>query len=399
MTEVLLALNVGSSSIKFALYARERLAPLCRGHVEGIGTPVQSATWSGALAMKLEGVRPTPGADHRQAIVWLLRALRERLPEATLVAVGHRVVHGGAVFAKPVPIDASVIEQLEQFVPLAPNHQPHSLAAIRAVATAWPQLPQIACFDTAFHRTQPRLAQLFALPRALTDQGILRYGFHGLSYAYLADELPRYAGARADGRVVIAHLGHGASLCALHARQSIATTMGFSAVDGLMMGTRSGAIDPGVLLYLLQARQYDAARLADLLYNRCGLLGVSGLSDDLRTLEASSDAHAAEAIDLFAYRAARELGSMAAALGGLDVLVFTAGIGERSAAMRARICAYARWLGVDLDAKANAEQRNKISSAASPVDVFVIPTDEEIVIARATHALLSHATADTTASA
>lgn len=388
MTEALLVLNVGSSSIKLALYAREHLALLCRGHVEALGATTQSAAWSGALGTKLEGTLPGPGADHYAAVKWLLQTLRERLPEVDIIAAGHRVVHGGTAFADPVRIDASVIAQLEQFVPLAPNHQPHGLAAIRAVAAAWPQLPQVACFDTAFHRNQPRLAQLFALPRELTDQGILRYGFHGLSFAYIAQELPRYAAARADGRVIIAHLGHGASLCALHGRQSIATTMGFSTVDGLMMGTRCGALDPGVLLHLLQTQQYDAARLADLLYNRSGLLGVSGLSDDLRVLEASGSARAREAIELFAYRISRELGSMAAALGGLDVLVLTAGIGERSASMRARICNDASWLGVELDVEANALHRTRISRDMSRVDVYVIPTDEEIVIARATQALL-----------
>jgi len=389
MTEALLVLNAGSSSIKFALYACVQLLPLCRGHIDALGTAEQSATWSGALAAKFEGARPPPAANHNDAVVWLLQALRERLPDLEIVAAGHRVVHGGARFADPVPIDACVIAQLQEFVPLAPNHQPHSLAAIRAVTAAWPRLPQIACFDTAFHQTQPRLAQLFALPSELSDQGILRYGFHGLSYAYIADELPRHAGVRADARVVVAHLGHGASLCALRDRCSVATTMGFSALDGLMMGTRSGALDPGVLLYLLQTQQYDAAQLTDLLYNRCGLLGVSGISDDLRALEGSTDARAREAIELFAYRTARELGSMAAALGGLDVLVFTAGIGERSAMMRSLICAQARWLGVELDVQANAQQQTKISSAMSTADVFVIPTDEEIVIARATQRLLA----------
>ena len=388
MTQALLVLNVGSSSIKFALYAGDDLAQLCRGHIDALGSSAQNTAWTGTLAARLDGARPDSAVDHHGAIDWLLQTLRARLPEIELIGAGHRVVHGGMAFADPVRINASVIAELEQLAPLAPNHQPHNLAAIRAVANAWPHLPQVACFDTAFHRQQPRLAQLFALPRALTDQGVLRYGFHGLSYAYLADELPRFAGARADGRVVIAHLGHGASLCALQNRRSIATTMGFSALDGLMMGTRCGALDPGVLLYLLQNGRYDAAQLEDLLYNRSGLLGVSDLSDDLRVLEASTNPQAREAIELFAYRAAREIGSLAAALGGLDVLVFTAGIGERAATMRARICERARWLGVELNAEANIEHRSKISSAASRVDVFVIPTDEEIVIARAAQALL-----------
>jgi len=394
MMRALLVLNVGSSSIKFALYAGDDLAQLCRGHIEALGSSAQKTAWSGILAARLDDAQPGSAVDHHGAIDWLLQTLRKHLPEVELIGAGHRVVHGGMKFAAPVRIDASVIAELEKLVPLAPTHQPQSLAAIRAIADAWPQLPQIACFDTAFHRQQPRLAQLFALPQALTDQGVIRYGFHGLSYAYLADELPRFAGTRANGRVVIAHLGHGASLCALQNRQSIATTMGFSALDGLMMGTRCGALDPGVLLYLLQSGKYDASQLADLLYNRSGLLGVSGLSDDLRVLESSADPRAREAIELFAYRAARELGSMAAALDGLDVLVFTAGIGERSAAMRARICERARWLGVELDPQANAEHRNKISSAASSVEVFAIATDEEIVIARAVQALFGNSRHD-----
>jgi acetate kinase len=388
MMQALLILNVGSSSIKFALYAADDLALLCRGNIDALGSAAQNTTWSGLLAARLDDASPASAVDHHGAIDWLLQTLRERLPELELSGAGHRVVHGGMAFADPVLIIASVIAGLEQLAPLAPNHQPHNLAAIQAVADVWPQLPQVACFDTAFHRQQPRLAQLFALPRELTDQGVLRYGFHGLSYAYLAGELPRFAGARADDRVVIAHLGHGASLCALQNRQSVATTMGFSALDGLMMGTRCGALDPGVLLYLLQSGRYDAEQLADLLYNDSGLLGVSGLSDDLRALETSTDPRAREAIELFAYRAARELGSMAAAIGGLDVLVFSAGIGERSATMRAQICERARWLGVELDSNANMQHRSKISSAASSVDVFVIPTDEEIVIARATRELL-----------
>jgi acetate kinase len=248
-------------------------------------------------------------------------------------------------------------------------------------------MPQVACFDTAFHRSQPRHAQLFALPRSLAADGVLRYGFHGLSYEYIAGALPEHAGARADGGVVIAHLGQGASLCALRNRQSVATTMGFTALDGLMMGRRSGAIDPGVLLYLLEQKKMAPAELADLLYNRSGLLGVSGLSDDVRVLEASGHQHAEEALDLFAYRAAREIGSLAAALGGIDVIVFTAGIGEHSASMRRRICEYSRWLGLALDERANAAHGPRISAPGSNVEAYVIPTDEELVIARAVRAL------------
>jgi acetate kinase len=286
-----------------------------------------------------------------------------------------------------VVIDAGVEQRIERLAPLAPSHQPHNLAAIRAIAARAPAIAQVACFDTAFHRSQPRLARLLAVPRALSDAGIERYGFHGLSYQYLAGALPQYT-QRADGRVIIAHLGHGASLCALRDRRSVATTMGFSTLDGLMMGTRCGALDPGVLLHLLHSGRYDAAGLDDLLYRRCGLLGVSGISDDVRVLEASADPRAREALDLFAYRAAGEIGALAAAIGGVDVLVFSGGIGENSVAMRAAIAARAAWLGVALDADANAAARSRISTAASAVEVLAIPTDEEIVIARATQELL-----------
>ena len=326
-------------------------------------------------------------AKHAALIRWLLQTLRSQLPTTTIVAAGHRVVHGGAKFAGPVLIDDEVMQDIERLAPLAPNHQPHAIAAIQAIAANWAGLPQVACFDTAFHRQQPRLAQLFALPRELSDAGVLRYGFHGLSYEYLLGELAKIAGPRADGRVILAHLGHGASLCALHRRRSVATTMGFTALDGLMMGTRCGELDPGVVLHLQQAQGFDNEKVADLLYNRSGLLGVSGISDDLRVLETSDDPHAREAIELFAYRAAREIGSLAAALGGLETLVFSGGIGERSAQMRKRICEHVRWLGANIDDAANTSHQTQISDGKSTLDVFVIPTDEEIVIARATQAL------------
>jgi acetate kinase len=380
MTEAALVLNVGSSSVKFALYAMPALDLLCRGGIDAIGTGRAKFAAAGPRAADLEGASPL-GRDHASVAAELLRALAERLPDLALVAAGHRVVHGGTEFSDPVRIDARVLEALERFVPLAPSHQPQNLAAIRAVARAAPGLPQVACFDTAFHRTQPAHAQHFALPRAMTAEGIVRYGFHGLSYEYLADVLPAHAGERANGRVVIAHLGHGASLCALRGRRSVATTMGFTALDGLVMGTRSGALDPGVVLYLLQQKGMTAEAVSDLLYNRSGLLGVSGLSDDLRVLEADGSAAAEAAMDLFAYRAAREIGSLAAAIEGLDVLVFSAGIGERSPSMRARICAYSAWLGVAIDAQANAANRIRIGASGAAVDVFVIPTDEEFPIA------------------
>lgn len=387
MTDAAIVLNVGSSSVKFALYAMPALDVLCRGGIEAIGTSRATFSVEGPRAHDLEGASPLAD-DHAGVVAELLRVVAERLADVVLVGAGHRVVHGGTAFGDPVRIDARVLEALERFVPLAPSHQPQNLAAIRAVARASPDLPQIACFDTAFHRTQPAHAAEFALPRALTGEGIVRYGFHGLSYEYLAGVLPDFAGERANGRVVIAHLGHGASLCALRERRSVATTMGFTALDGLVMGTRSGALDPGVVLYLMQHKRMTAEAVSDLLYKQSGLLGVSGISDDLRVLEADGGAAAEAAMDLFAYRAARELGSLAAALGGLDVLVFSAGIGERSPSMRARIAAYSAWLGIALDAGANAAGRPRIGAEGAPIDVFVIPTDEALPIARALQRLL-----------
>lgn len=387
MTSAVLILNAGSSSIKFALYETERLEVLCRGAIDGIGsTPRFTPKGTTAVRLTEAPALPQP-ATHDNLTAWLLDMLRTRLPDVTITAAGHRVVHGGARFNDPVRVDDAVMAELDQLVSLAPLHEPHNLATIRAVTKAWGQLPQAACFDTQFHRTQPRLAQMFALPRELTDEGVLRYGFHGLSYEYIASVLPEHAGPRADGRVIVAHLGNGASMCAMRNRRSVASTMGFTALDGLMMGTRSGALDPGVVLHLLQQKGMTPNEVANLLYNKSGLLGVSGISADVRDLEDSNDPPAAEALDLFVYRAARELGGLVAILGGLDVLVFTAGIGEHSAFMRRRICEHFGWMGVDIDAAANSRGAARISAATSRVDVLVIPTDEELVIARATRRL------------
>jgi acetate kinase len=291
-----------------------------------------------------------------------------------------------------VLIDSQVINQLESLVPLAPLHQPHNLAAIRSIAAIKPGVPQIACFDTAFHRTQPPVAQNFALPYDLTVQGIKRYGFHGLSYEYIASVLPDYVDSRADGRVIVAHLGNGASMCAMQGRKSLATTMSFTALDGLPMGTRCGSIDPGVILYLLTELHMDAPGITDLLYHRSGLLGVSGQSSDMRELLTSNSPRAAEAIDLFVYHIQREVGSLAAALGGLDILVFTAGIGERAAPIRAKVCQNLRWLGVQFDETANRSGGPRISSDNSAVSVWVIPTDEDLMIARHTSNLINRTT-------
>ena len=391
MTDAILALNAGSSSIKFSLFDTTNgissHSLLYQGVVDGIGgNPhflVQDTTGQRLVDEQLK-TKATTQPGHKEALGVLLDWVERQETGLTLIAVGHRVVHGGTLFLAPVLVDSQVINQLESLVPLAPLHQPHNLAAIRSIATINPNVPQIACFDTAFHRTQPPIAQAFALPRDLTVQGIKRYGFHGLSYEYIASVLPDYVDYRADGRVIVAHLGNGASMCALQGRKSLATTMGFTALDGLPMGTRCGSIDPGVILYLLSELHMDAPGITDLLYHRSGLLGVSGQSSDMRELLTSNSPRAAEAIDLFVYHIQRELGSLAAALGGLDVLVFTAGIGEHAAPIRARVCQDLQWLGVQFDETANRSGGPKISSDSSAVSVWVIPTDEDLMIARHT---------------
>lgn len=394
MTHAILVLNAGSSSVKFRLFSREAprsLKLLYRGQVDGIGTKPRFAVHN-AAGDKVEdrGFTSDSGQplSHEHLLAVLLGWVDDHTGGLTVAGAGHRVVHGGTTFTMPQRVDQQLLAQLDQLVPLAPLHQPHNLAAIRALAQMRPNLPQVVCFDTAFHRTQPPVAQLFALPRELSGAGVKRYGFHGLSYEYIAAALPDYAGPAADGRVVVAHLGAGASMCALHKRRSVATTMGFTALDGLAMATRCGSLDPGVLLYLIGARGLDVAALTDLLYHRSGLLGVSGISGDMRQLLESGSAAAAESIDLYVYRIARELGSLAAALGGLDAFVFTAGIGENAPAIRAKVCAQARWLGVRLDEEANRRGGPRISAPDSPVSVWVVPTDEELMIARHTLELL-----------
>jgi acetate kinase len=386
----ILVINAGSSSIKFALYedvASGQLIAGAHGEFEGIGTAPRLSVrdvHDAALVDRLVG----PVTDHRGAMAAIRDWLQEHPAAAPVAAVGHRVVHGGQRFTEPLRVTPDVLAALDRLVPLAPLHQPHNLAPIRAVAEASPQLPQVVCFDTAFHRSQPSLAQTFALPRELTGVGVLRYGFHGLSYEYIASVLPHIAPELDRARVIIAHLGNGASMCALRGGRSVATTMAFSTLDGLPMGTRPGTLDPGVLLYLIDQHQMDARTLEDLLYHRCGLLGVSGLSSDMRILLASDDPRAKEAVDLFVYWVGRELGSLAAALGGLDALVFTAGIGENAPAIRARVCQDAAWLGVRLDAGANESGTVLISDPASTVSAWVIPTNENLMIAQHTQRLL-----------
>jgi acetate kinase len=395
----LLTLNAGSSSIKFALFAlaaTPAATPELVGQIEGLGNTPHFVAHDTA-GQPLAATDLAHGISHAAALHFLLDWIGQHDGAWSIRGVGHRVVHGGTQFAAPAVVSAPTFAALRELIPLAPLHQPHNLAGIEAMLAALPGVPQIACFDTAFHRSQPELAQHFALPRALTAEGVRRYGFHGLSYEYIADILPQHLDAtRANGRVIVAHLGNGASMCALKARRSIASTMGFTALDGLIMGTRCGAIDPGVLLYLMEHHGMGAQAISHLLYQESGLLGVSGITADMRTLLASDRPEAAEAIDLFCYRIVRDIGSLTAALGGLDALVFTGGIGEHAAPVREKVSLQLGWLGVELDGPANAfvssdtTQPRQISTPASQVSVHVIPTNEEWMIARHTAELIGH---------
>lgn len=392
MSEAILVLNAGSSSIKFSLFARTAadLALVARGQVEGLYTaPRFVATDARGAVVEQRAWGEGESLGHEGALDHLIGFLGAYSSGYRLIGVGHRVVHGGLEFSEPVRATVPVLDALAKYVPLAPLHQPHNLAPIRALMRRSPELAQVACFDTAFHRSMPAVAQAFALPKALTERGVVRYGFHGLSYEYIAGALPAIDPAAAAGRTVVLHLGNGASMCALRAGRSIATTMGFTAVDGLPMGTRCGNLDPGVVLYLMDELQMDVRAIEKLIYQQSGLLGVSGVSSDMRVLLASDDPGARAAIDLYAYRIGRELGSLAAALGGLDAVVFTAGIGENSAELRERICRDAAWLGLQFDADANRLRSVRISRAGSPVGAFVVPTNEELMIARHTARLLA----------
>ena len=389
MNKYLLVINAGSSSIKFAVY-RTDASPVslvvdAAGQIEGIGNQPSFTVKNPQGLVVVERKLSVDEAPNHTGAINLLRVwLWDYFADGTLLAAGHRVVHGGQYYSAPVLMNAKVLAELENLVPLAPLHQPHNLATIRALLETLPALPQVACFDTAFHRAQPAVAQRFALPRHFSDEGVRRYGFHGLSYEYVVSVLPGIDAALANARVIVAHLGSGASLCALHHGQSIATTMGFSPLDGLMMGTRCGSLDPGVLLYLMNRHGMDARALEQLLYHQSGLLGVSGISNDMRALLASDDPRAQEAIELFVYRVGREIGSLAAALGGLDALVFTGGIGEHAAAIRALICRQATWLGLELDEAANEAAATRISTPASTLSAWIVPTDENLMIARHT---------------
>jgi acetate kinase len=391
MDDAILVLNAGSSSLKFQAFAPGPggLEALTRGQIEGLLTaPRFIAKDAGGKALGEKRWPDGTRLGHDGAIEFLLEQREAILAGRRARAVGHRVVHGGAEFSAPVRIDASVMAKLEAYVPLAPLHQPNNLAPIKAILAAAPLLPQVACFDTAFHATNEPVVTAFALPERFAREGVRRYGFHGLSYEYVADRLRAVAPSIARGRVVIAHLGSGASLCAIRDGKSVASTMGFTAVDGLPMGTRTGALDPGVILYLMQRHAMDAKAIEKLIYNESGLLGVSGVSNDMRELRESREPRARFAIELFVHRIGRELGSLAAALGGLDALVFTAGIGENDPKLRASVCRGAAWLGLTLDEAANARGAPRISSDSSRVSAWVVPTNEELMIARHVESVL-----------
>jgi acetate kinase len=381
--EVLLVLNAGSASIKFCTFERagESLERGLRGQVSTVDEATRLVAKRGP-AVVADRVLVEGPLHHADALASLLEFLGEELAGTRIAGVGHRVVHGGTEFMVPTVVDSSTLARLDRYVPLAPLHQPHNLDAIRQVAAVLPGVPQVACFDTSFHRSVPEVAQLFALPPRFADAGVRRYGFHGLSYEYLASELPRLDPHAAGGRTVAFHLGSGASMCAMRDCRSVATTMGFTALDGLPMGTRSGSLDPGVVLFLQDELGYGTRDVERLLYQESGLLGMSGISGDMRVLLASDEPAARLAIDVFVYRAGRELGSLAAALGGLDAVVFTAGVGENQPEVRARICRDANWLGVELDEDANRAQRRRISLPTSAVAAYVIPADEELMIGR-----------------
>jgi len=389
MDDYALVLNAGSSSLKFCVFQRpagDAWRLTARGQIEGIGTtPRLSVKDANDQSIAKQDVKVGDGNEAVEALaVWL----RSHYGGARVLGVGHRVVHGGAQFKGPTIINNEVLDELRKLIPLAPLHQPYNLGAIEAVTKRLPSVPQVACFDTSFHRGQPAVAELIPLPRELRQQGLQRYGFHGLSYEYIASVLPQVAPDVARGRVIVAHLGSGASMCALQEGKSVDSTLGFTALDGLCMGTRPGSIDPGVVLHLVQGLKLSAKEIETLLYKKSGLVGISGISNDMRDLLGRNEPAARLAVDYFVYRAAKEIGALTAVLGGIDALVFTAGIGENSAEIRQRICESSAWLGIELDGAANSERRSKISTSRSKVSVWVIPTNEELMIARHTGQLL-----------
>lgn len=382
MSRAVLTLNAGSSSVKVGLYGAQGDL-LAKGLAERLGSDDAALHLSRADGTPI-ALADGPVDSHEAALKTAIASLQAGFDGLQVAAVGHRVVHGGMAYDAPVRVDDAVLAEIERLSPFAPLHQPYNLAGIRAAMAGFPGTLQVACFDTAFHRRHPFVNDTFALPREFYDKGIRRYGFHGLSYDFIQGELARRDPALAGGRVVVAHLGNGASMCAMQAGRSIASTTAFSALDGLAMGTRCGQLDPGVVLYLMTAEGMDAEEIADLLYRRSGLLGLSGISNDMRSLEASDAPEARQAIDYFTFRIRRELGAMAASLCGIDAFVFCGGIGENSAMVRAEVCAPMGWMGITLDAAANAAGGPVISAPGGAVPVMVIPTDEEVVIARAT---------------
>jgi acetate kinase len=391
MDDYALVLNAGSSSLKFCVYRRLKVEGWgleARGQIEGIGTSPRLSGKNAEGGKLADEKLPPSVADGKTAIAALAAWLRSRYGGSRVLGVGHRVVHGGARFAVPTIVTREVLRELKELVPLAPLHQPYNLAAIEAVYERLPDVPQVACFDTAFHRGHSEVAQLVPLPRDIRQSGVQRYGFHGLSYEYIASVLPEIAPEIAKARVIVAHLGSGASLCAMRDGKSVENTLGFTALDGLCMGTRPGTLDPGVVLYLFQGLGLSPKEVENVLYKKSGLLGISGISNDMRELLGRHEPEARLAVDYFVYRVAKEIGALAAVLGGIDGLVFTAGIGENSAEVRRRICQASTWLGVALDAEANAIGAPRISSPGSKVSAWVIPTNEELMIARHTGSLL-----------
>jgi acetate kinase len=389
VAELALVLNAGSSSLKFAVYRPATVWEIAaRGQIEGIGRAPRMSARDGSGAVMSTAPPGAAVRDGRAALKHLADWLRATFVGARIVGVGHRVVHGGSSHTAPAIVTPEVLANLRELVPLAPLHQPYNLAAIEAVAQRLPDVPQVACFDTSFHRGHPAVAEVVSLPREICGSSVQRYGFHGLSYEYIASVLPQVAPEIARGRVIVAHLGSGASLCALRNGRSIDSTLGYTALDGLCMGTRPGAVDPGVILHLFQGLGLSAPEVEDILYRKSGLLGISGISNDMRDLLKSSEPSARLAVDYFVYRAAKEIGALAAVLGGIDGLVFTAGIGENSPEIRRRICVASAWLGIDLDQDANAANAPRISGAASTVSAWMIPTNEELMIARHTARLL-----------
>ena len=392
MSRGILTINAGSSSIKFALFPLDHpISPIAEvsGQIDGIGAEETKMVAKNRAGERItDQILSGERVSHAQAFDALLKWFTATYTGWEIAAVGHRVVHGGDRYSQPTAIDAQVLAHLTGFTPLAPLHQPHNVAGIVALQTLLPNVPQVACFDTAFHRSQPEVAQMFGLPRAITAEGVKRYGFHGLSYEFIARALPQHS-SRADGRVIVAHLGNGASMAAMVNRKCVATTLGFSTIDGLMMGTRCGNLDPGVVLHLMETKGLSVKDMTQMLYKESGLLGVSGISQDMRTLLASDKPEAEEAVNLFCYRIVRELGSLVAAAGGLDALVFTGGIGEHAAEVRRRVCEQSEWLGIRLDPEANARHDIVISAGDSSVDVLVIPTNEEWMMAHHAQTLLA----------